>query len=121
MQLEPVENRAEQGLEVGECLHAVAAHQRIVEVLVQHAVGKEIDERVGFGVDVVLVEQHFGKVEDFAEAPDQRLDVTHQVGMRAQRIEIHAVGLERRVVAHFLERPRGDPEARVAAAVFVVE
>jgi len=34
---------------------------------------------------------------------------------------IHPVGLERRVVAGLVERPRGDAQPRIAAAVFLVQ
>ena len=120
-QLERVEDRAEQPVEVGERLHAVPPGERVVEFAIQHPVGEEIDEGVRLGVDVVAVEQHFREVQHLGETPDERLHVADEVGVRAQRVEVDAVPLERREIAHALERPRLDAEALVAPPVLVVE
>ena len=120
-QLEPVEDGAEQRIQVCERLDPMGAAEAIVELPVEHPVGEEVDECVGLGVDVVAVQEHFGEVEHLLEAPHEGLDGAHEVGMRAQGVEVHAVRLEGRVVAHPAERLRRDPEPLVAAAVRVVE
>ncbi len=99
----------------------MAAAEAVVELLVEHTVGEEVDERVGFGVDVVAVQEHFREVEHLGEPPNQRLDVPHEIGVGTQRVEVHPVGLEGRVIAHALERLRRDAEALVAAAIRLVE
>ena len=118
-QLERVEDRAEQPVEVGERLHAVPPGERVVEFAIQHPVGEEIDEGVRLGVDVVAVEQHLGEIEHLGEAPDERLDVAHQIRVSAQGVEVDPVPLVRREVTHPLERPRRDAEALVAPQILV--
>src|SRR3989454_5590455 len=51
---------------------------RSLEFLVHHAVGQEIDERVGLGIDVIAVEEHLRVVEHLAQPPHERLHVSHQ-------------------------------------------
>ena len=41
----------------------------IVEIAPHHALGQEVDERVGLGVDVVPVQQHLGELQHFGRAP----------------------------------------------------
>jgi hypothetical protein len=61
------EQVAEPLLELGERRHAVRpAEQRVGELAVDHALLDEVDERVGLGVDVVLVEQHLGVLQHLA-------------------------------------------------------
>ena len=120
-QLQTVEDGAEQRVQVGEALDAMAAAEAVVEFPVEHAIGEEVNEGVGLGIDVVAVQEHLGEIEDLLEPPDEGLDVRGQVGMGAQGVEVHAVGFERRVVAHPRERLRHDPESRVAALVRFVE
>ena len=120
-EFEPVEDRPEQPVQVGERLHPVAAAEAIVELLVEHTVGEEVDERVGFGVDVVAVQQHFREIQHLGEPPDEGLDVPYEIGVRPQRVEVHPVGLEGCVIADALERLRRDAQPLVAAAIRVVE
>ena len=120
-ELEPVEDRPEQPLQIGKRDHAMHAAEPIFELLVHDPVGQEVDEGVGLGVDVVPVEQHLGVVEHLAQPPHQRLDVADQIGMGPQRVQVHAVGLEGRIVAHPAERLRLDAQALVAPAVLVLQ
>ena len=119
--LQAVEDRAKQPVEIGEGLHPVRATEAVVERSSQHPVSQEIDEGVCFGVDIVLVEQHFREVHDLLQAPGERLDVGDQIGVGAQRIEIDPVRLEGRVEAHPLERRRRHTQPLVALPIFVAQ
>ena len=55
---------------------------------------------VGLRVDVVAIEHDFCVVEHLAQAPDERLGALRQRLVRAQRVEVHAVRLERGVVVN---------------------
>ena len=77
---------------------------RVGEPLVEDVLLDEVDQRVGLGVDVVLVEQHLGVLEHLAQPPRERRDVVEQRLVAAQRVERHAVRLVRREVLHVLER-----------------
>jgi hypothetical protein len=55
---------AEPCIEIGERLHAVRAlRSRILELTLIDTLADEIDERIGLGVHVVLVEQHLGELQ----------------------------------------------------------
>src|SRR5437016_10824922 len=57
-ELEPVEDGPEQPLQIRERDDPVRPAEAVIEFLVHHAVGQEIDERVGLGIDVIAVEEH---------------------------------------------------------------
>src|SRR5207247_5366983 len=103
-ELQSVENRPEQPLQVGEGDHAMRPAEPVVELLVHNAIGEEIDEGVGLRIDVVAVEQDLGVVEYLAQTPDERLHGAHQVRVRAQRVQVDAVGLEESVLVYTRER-----------------
>ena len=95
--------------------------ETVVECSAENAVSQIIDERVGFGVDVVAIEQHFGEVDDFLESPGQRLDVGDEIGVRPERVEIDAVGFVGRVELDARERFRRHLEPVVAVPVLVAQ
>ena len=94
---------------------------RIAEVAVDDALADEVDQRIGLRVDVVLVEQHLGVLQHFAQSPRERRHVVQQRLVRSQRVERHAVGLVRREVLHVLERPRRNTTLLVEHCVGVVD
>ena len=65
------EHVAEPVLEIGERANEIALvpEQRIAEVAVDDALANEVDQRIGLRVDVVLVEQHLGVLQHFAQVP----------------------------------------------------
>ena len=93
----------------------------VLVLAADHPLGEEVDERVGLGVDVVPVEQHLGVLEHLAQAPDQRLGVGGERLVGAQRVEVHAVGLERREVPHVGERLGREAEPLVEPPILVGE
>ena len=119
--LQPVEDRAEQPLEITEAPHAMMSSPIVVEILFHYAVGEEVDERVRFGVDVVAIEEHFVIVQHLSQPPHQGLDRIHQLRVRAQGIQVDPVGAERSVIRNLRERPRLDRELPVRLPLAVGE
>ena len=58
-----------------------------LEAAVDNALSDEIDQCVGLGVDVILVEKHFSVLENFAKTPGERLHIVHQSFVRAKCVE----------------------------------
>ena len=106
--LETVEDAAKQTIEIAEGTDAMHAAPLVPELLLDHAVGQEIEEGVRLGVEVITVEQHLVIAEHLAEPPHQRLHRSDQIGVRPQGVEVHPVSLERGKVPYAIERPRVD-------------
>ena len=87
---------------------ACSAKQWIAELAVDDRAPDEVDQRVGLRVDVVLVEQHLGVLQHFAQSPRERRHVVQQRLVRPERVEREAVGLVRREVLDVLERLGAD-------------
>ena len=109
-------------VEVGERRDGVRALEDLVgESLVEHVLLDEIDQRIRLGIDVVLVEQHLGVLEHFAQTPRERGDVAEQCFVAAQRVQRNAIGLVRRVVLDVLKWRGRHAALRVQHAVVVVD
>ena len=54
--LETIKDRAKQAIEIGKALHAMGGAEAIVKRASHDPIAEKIDERVGFGVDIVAVE-----------------------------------------------------------------
>src|SRR5207245_2429670 len=72
------------------------------------------------GRSLAEVQRRLGVGGHLAQTPHDRLDVACTVRVRAQRVQVHAIGIERGEIAHPLERLRPDGEPLVATAVFVL-
>ena len=111
--LEKVEDRAEELLQISEALHLERATPQmlVVELAANHPFRQEVDERVGLGVHVVPIEHDLGVVEHLPQPPDQRLVLRGELLVGSERVQVHAVGFERREVAHITERlgPQAEP------------
>src|SRR5438876_1050345 len=69
----------------------------IAKLLVDYVFLDEVDERIGFRVDVVLVQQDFGELQNLAQTPGQWCDVVEQrfvVSERVQNKTFRSVGRE---------------------------
>jgi hypothetical protein len=106
--LHEVENGAEELVQIREALHQERlSSQGLVPILASyHPLGQEIDEGVGLSVDVIAVENHLGVVEYLSQTPNQRFGIAGQCFIGPEAVQVHPVGLERRIVSHVLERQR---------------
>src|SRR2546427_7394505 len=77
-ELEPVEDGPEQPLQIRERDDPVRPAEAVLEFLVHHAVGQEIDERVGLGIDVIAVEEHLRVVEHLARSEEHTSELQSQ-------------------------------------------
>src|SRR2546422_4679308 len=119
LDFQTVKDRSEEAVQIGERLHPMRGAEPVIEGLAEDSVSEKIDERVRLGVDVVTIEQHLGKIDDFLQAPGEWLDVADEIGMGAQWVEIHAVRLERGVELDTLERLGRHLEQLVAVPVCI--
>ena len=98
-------------IEIGERLNAMYARKAgLLEILADHALPDEVDERVGLRVDVVFIQQHFGELQHLAQPPRERRHTVGERRVRAQRVQREAASRERREVAHVLKRCRRHTE-----------
>ncbi len=118
--LQEVEDRAEELLQIGEALHLEGRvpQQRVVEGPAHHPLGQKIDEGIGFRVHVVAVEHDLGVVQHLPQSPHQRLGVRREVLIAPQRVQVDAVGLERRVIVDVGERLGSEAEPLIEMAIF---
>src|SRR6266568_7927796 len=77
---------------------------RIPEFLIDDVLLDEIDERIGFRVDVVLVQQDFGKLKNLAQTPGQRCNVAKKSLVVSKRVQSEALRGIRREILDALER-----------------
>ena len=116
--LHALEDIAEPALEIGEGLHPVLfAQHRVGEFLVDHVLGDEVDQRVGFGVYVILVEQDLGELQDLAQSPGERRDLVEQRLIVAERVEGETLRRIGREILDMLERFGLDPQLFVQCLV----
>ena len=109
-------------LEIGERAHGVRAFEhRVAELDVHHTLANEIDERIGLGVDVVLVEQDLRVLEHLAQPPRQRVHVVRQCLVRPERGQRVAARGVRGKVFDVLEGLGRHADRVVQRAVGVVE
>ena len=85
----------------------------VPEFLLHHPINEKIDERRGFRIEVVPVQEHFVVIQHLTQAPHKRLYRSDEVGVRTQRIDIDAIGLERREVMDVVKRRGLDVEAGI--------
>ena len=71
--LHGVDHVPKKNVQVGKRTHLilVAAQQGIAKWLVDHPRGHEVDQGVGFGIDIVLVQQDFGVLHHLAQSPGE--------------------------------------------------
>ena len=121
--LQSAEQVAEPAFEVAERPHEMFRGQVLVvgEILVDHALLDELDQRAGLGVDIVLAEQHVGVLQDLAQAPRERPDIAVEGFIRAQRVQRIPARSVWGEILDMLERRRRDTELFVQRAVGIIE
>ena len=121
--LHEIEDGSEEFFQIRECLDPKwgIAHIRIGVFVTHHPLREEVDERVGLRVDVVAIEQHFGVVQHFPQAPHQRFRIVSQVRMGTQGVEVDAVRFERREIGEIGERFGSEPQTSIQRLILLVE
>src|SRR5881398_3617527 len=93
----------------------------LLEHAVEHSLIDEIDQCVGFRVDVVAIEKHFSISENFAQSPCQWSDIVEECFVGAKRIELKSLCSVGSEILNSLERLRRHPHLFVQLDVAVLE